>query len=233
MFDSETTAPPESLPRLVLADDHPMILDALTRLLGSRNAIVGKATNGRQALEMASEMFPDLLILDIAMPELDGLEVVRQLRSRGVAVKTLILSFHIEPSWVQEALEAGADGYLGKTSVAQEIETAVAEVLAGRFWLSPAVAQNLLPFRQNSETVGPASASPAAQSTPEGQGLTPREFEILDHLAGGLGNKEIAKRLGVSVTTVRSHLSSTYEKLGVDSRVGLALYAARLRPTAS
>lgn len=233
MFDSETTSPPASLPRVVLADDHPMILDALTRLLGSRNAIVGRATNGRQALEMASEMFPDLLILDIAMPELDGLEVVRQLRARGLAVKTLILSFHVEPSWVQEALEAGADGYLGKTSVAQEIEAAVAEVLAGRFWLSPAVAKNLLPFRQAGEKIGPANAPSPTPPSPEGQGLTPREIEILDLLAGGLGNKEIAKRLGVSVTTVRSHLSSTYEKLGVDSRVGLALYAARLRPTAS
>lgn len=233
MFDSETTSPPASLPRVVLADDHPMILDALTRLLGSRNAIVGRATNGRQALEMASEMFPDLLILDIAMPELDGLEVVRQLRARGLTVKTLILSFHVEPSWVQEALEAGADGYLGKTSVAQEIEAAVAEVLAGRFWISPAVAKNLLPFRQAGEKIDPANAPNPTPPSPEGQGLTPREIEILDLLAGGLGNKEIAKRLGVSVTTVRSHLSSTYEKLGVDSRVGLALYAARLRPTAS
>lgn len=233
MFDSETPRLAESLPRLLLADDHPMILDALTRLLGSRNAIVGRATNGRQALEMASEMFPDLLILDIAMPELDGLEVVRQLRARGLTIKTLILSFHVEASWVQEALEAGADGYLGKTSVAQEIEAAVAEVLAGRFWLSPAVAKNLLPFRQAGEKIDPANAPSPTPPSPEGQGLTPREIEILDLLAGGIGNKEIAKRLGVSVTTVRSHLSSTYEKLGVDSRVGLALYAARLRPTAS
>lgn len=233
MFDCESTPLPGPLARILLADDHPMILDALSSLLGDRYALVGRANNGRRALEMASEMLPDLLILDIAMPELDGLEVTRLLRARGLPVKTLILSFHVERAWVQDALEAGADGYLGKTSVPQEIEAAVAEVLAGRFWLSPAVAQNLLPFRQKVDTGKNLGESKTPPATEPSQGLTPREIEIADLLASGLGNKEIAKRLGVSVTTVRSHLSSTYEKLGVDSRVGLALYAARLRPTAS
>lgn len=208
--------------RALLADDHPLILEGLSQLLEPEIEVVGKARNGRQALELAAQLRPELLIVDIAMPGLDGVEVTRQALAGQPALKVLMLSIHQEASWVRAAFEAGASGYLCKTSAAQEIETAVREVLAGNVWISPAVAR--------------AALRPAAPRLPAtvgaGESLTPREVEILDLLGRSLGNKEIAQRLGVSVTTVRSHLSSIYEKLPVESRVGLALYAAQLRPSA-
>lgn len=227
MLQEDSSAHPSPRPRILLADDHPMILEALTRLLEPKMEIVGRARSGRQALEMATLLRPDLLILDISMPELDGLAVARQLARLGLGVRVLVLSFHLDESWVRSAFEAGVGGYLGKTSAPQEIQLAVAEVLAGGFWVSPAIAQRFigtpLPVRALAPPVAPAAASPASAE------LTPREAEILDLLADSLSNKEMARRLGVSVTTIRTHLGSIYEKLGVDSRVGLALYSASLR----
>lgn len=234
MSQQDSSAPPSSKPRILIADDHPMIFEALTRLLEPKMEIVGHARSGRQALEMARQMLPDLVILDLSMPELDGLAVARQLRRLGLGTRVLVLSFHLEESWVRSAFEAGAAGYLGKTSAPQEIQLAVAEVLAGRFWVSPAIAQRWLgaplppgsPLPPPSPSASPASPPPSPPASPE---LTPREAEILGLLAESLGNKEIAQRLGISVTTIRTHLGSIYEKLGVDSRVGLALYAATHR----
>lgn len=238
------SAPPSSRPRILIADDHPMIVEALTGLLGPAMEIVGHARSGRQALELTRQLLPDLLILDIAMPELDGLAVARQLRRLGLGVPVLVLSFHLEESWVRGAFEAGAAGYLCKTSAPQEIQLAVAEVLAGRFWVSPAIAQRWLvepPLATAPTATHPPQSSPKAApkaapmaapkpiGPPAAIGLTPREAEILSLLAENLGNKEIARRLGVSVTTVRTHLGSIYEKLEVDGRVGLALYAASFR----
>lgn len=208
---------------MLLADDHPMILDGLSQLLEPAVEVVGKALDGRQAIELARRLQPDLLIVDIAMPLLDGIEVTRQALAERPTLKVLLLSIHQEGAYVRAAFEAGASGYLCKTSAAPEIETAVSEVLAGNVWISPAVARAAL---------RPEAARAPAAPPASGESLTPREVEILDLLGRSLANKEIALRLGVSVTTVRSHLSSIYEKLPVESRVGLALYAAQLRPAA-
>lgn len=210
-----------------------MILDALTRLLEPQIQVVGCARNGPQAIKMARLMQPDLLVLDISMPELDGIEVARQLLSSYPAMKILMLSFHHEAAWVRAAFEAGASGYLSKTSATKEIETAVGEVLAGNVWISPAIARVALDFRSSTGHETKPGSVQNAEPSLRGEGLTPRELEILELLAISLSNKEIARRLGVSVTTIRTHLSSAYQKLGVDSRVGLALYAAQLHREAS
>ena len=175
-------------------------------------------------------------IVDINLPDFDGLELTRRLLSRLPKLKVLIFSIHQDAARVRAAFAAGAAGYLSKTSAAAEIETAVRELIAGNGWVSPTVARAVLQPTPPPVLHQGAANRPAAQTknvAVRGDGLTPREIEILDLLALSLGNKEMAQHLGVSVTTVRTHLSSIYEKLGVDSRVSLALYAAQLHLSAS
>jgi DNA-binding NarL/FixJ family response regulator len=204
-------------PTVLLADDHPMILMGLHALLESRFEVAGTATDGLALLAAAERLQPDLVITDIMMPGLDGIEATRRLQAVVPGVKVLILSIHTAPSYVRAAFEAGARGYLTKTSAFVEIERAVREVLADRFYLSPAVARGVIaPPAHPRESPVPAV----------GEILTPRELAILRLVAAGLGNRQIAEQLGMGVTTVRTHLGSVYEKLRLESRVELALYAA-------
>jgi DNA-binding NarL/FixJ family response regulator len=208
---------------VVLADDHPMMLEGLRKLLRPDFEVVGAVTDGRALLEAAERLQPDLVITDISMPGMDGLEATRQLRAVVPGVRVLVLSVHTEPAWVRAAFEAGACGYLSKTSAAQEIELAVRAILEGHFYVSPAVTQAVI--------ITPAmdSVAEVSQRTPpeSSAALTPRELDIVRLVGLGLGNKEIAHRLGVSVPTVRTHLNNVYEKLGTASRVELALLAAQ------
>lgn len=221
LLDSATELPKASLkvrPRVLLADDHPLMLLGLRKLLEPECEVVGVVTDGTALLAAAESERPDLIVTDISMPGLDGITATRRLREILPGVRVIVLSFHSEPSWVRAAFEAGAFGYLTKGSVPEEIEVAVREVLQDRFYVSPQVARAaVLP-----ELVKVESASPEA-----GEVLTPREADIVRLVGAGLGNKEIASRLGVAVTTVRTHLSSVYDKLRPASRVELALYAAQ------
>jgi DNA-binding NarL/FixJ family response regulator len=207
----------EPRPRILLADDHPMVLACLRMLLEQEREVVAAVTDGQALLAAAECLRPDLVITDVAMPGLDGIEATRRLQAALPGVKVLILSIHAEPSCVRAAFAAGARGYLLKASAAEEIESAVREVLADRFYISPAVARAAVAGACHLES--PPQAA--------GETLTAREMEILHLMAEGLRNKEIARRLGVKVTTVRTHLSSLYEKLRLESRVALALYAAQ------
>lgn len=212
----------EARHKILLADDHPMFLEGLKMILGPDFEIVGAVTDGRALLEAAVVQRPDLIIADISMPGLDGIEATRRLRGLVPAARVLVLSIHDEPSWVHAAFAAGVRGYLTKTSALVEVETAVREVLKGNFYISASVTYTLLGKLRQEKGGWTESAHPAASGT-----LTPREVEIVRLVGKGLGNKEIAEELGLSVTTVRSHLSKLYEKIGVVSRVELALYAAQ------
>jgi DNA-binding NarL/FixJ family response regulator len=209
-------------PRALLADDHPMMLEGLRKLLSPDFEIVGAVADGRALLEAAVIQRPDLIVADISMPGIDGIEATRRLRLLVPESRVLILSFHTEPSWVQAAFEAGAHGYLAKTAISTEIETAVREVLKGNFYLSPVVTQAVLGSSRQEPGGRRETARPAASGA-----LTPRVVEIVRLVGKGLGNKEIAEQLGLSVATVRSHLTKVYEKVGSVSRVELALYAAQ------
>jgi DNA-binding NarL/FixJ family response regulator len=193
-----------------------MMLEGLRKLLSADFEIVGTATDGPALLAAAEILRPDLVITDISMPGIDGIEVTRRLRDLLPETRVLILSIHAEPSWVRAAFDAGAYGYLTKGSAPEEIETAVREVLKGRFYLSPVVTQTFL---------GLAKRPPRSPRPVAGDALTPREMDIVRLVGRGLGNKGIAQALGVSVTTVRTHLNKVYEKMGAVSRVELALYA--------
>jgi DNA-binding NarL/FixJ family response regulator len=204
---------------VLLADDHPLVLAGLKSLLEPRFEVVGTAVDGRALVEAAEAARPDLILADISMPELDGIEATRRLRETVPETRVVILSIHVEPSWVRAAFDAGAHAYLTKTGAPEEIETALREVLKGHFYVCPAVARAV---------IGPAARRPPRRPASEaGPALTRREQEIVRLVGAGLGNKEIARRLGVSLATVRTHLSSVYGKLGAASRVELALYAAQ------
>lgn len=199
-----------------------MIVKGLSALLSPDFEVVGAVADGHALLEAAAVLRPDLTVVDISMPGIDGIEATHRLRDLVPEARVLILSFHTEPSWVQAAFDAGAHGYLAKTSALQEVETAVREVLKGNFYISPAVTQAVL-GRSRQETGG---RDETPRPVPSGA-LTPREVEIVRLVGKGLGNKEIARRLCLSVATVRSHLTKVYEKIGLVSRVELALYAAQ------
>ena len=219
-------------PRVLLADDHPLILESLERLLTPEFEIVGKAASGTEALALGERLRPHLAIFDIAMPGLDGTEVTRRLMAANPNLKVLILSLHQQPLWVRRAFDAGAAGYLCKSSASAEVVLAAKEVLAGRCFISAAITKKaLLPWPQRIQQEPVDLVRPAEPTQPESL-LTAREAEIVELLALSLGNKEIAHHLDMSVATVRTHLNNIYKKLGLDSRVGLALYAEKMRRTA-
>jgi DNA-binding NarL/FixJ family response regulator len=198
-----------------------MMLEGLRKLLEPDYDVVGAAKDGPALLEAAALLRPDLVIADISMPGMDGIEVTRRLLKVAPEVRVLILSLHTEPSWVRSAFEAGAHAYLPKSAAPTEIELAVREVLKGRFYVSPEVTRAAVVFavKEPERFVGVWRASAEV--------LTPRELDIVRLVGKGLGNKEIAQELGVSVATVRTHLNRVYDKLGPGSRVELALYAAQ------
>ncbi len=201
--------------RVILADDHPMMLAGLEKLLATDHAVIAAVSDGRALLAAAAALRPDLVIADLSMPEIDGVEATRRLRAIAPGIRVLIMSVHSEPSWVRAAFAAGACGYLTKSSAPTEIELAVQEVLAGCFYVSLSIAR---------AAIAPA---PAADSQATGETLTPRELQIASLVGSGLRNLEIARRLGVSVTTVRSHLRKVYSKLRLANRIELALLAAQ------
>ena len=203
-----------------------MVLGGLCKLLEPKLEVVATARNGPSLVEAATRLRPDLVIADLSMPGIDGIEATRRLRAAMPGLKVLILSIHDEPFWVRAAFEAGASGYLAKTCVPEEIEAAVRVILADRVYLSPTVALDTLLPAARGESVAPQGFERVPSAA--GRVLTPREFDILLLVGEGLGNKEIAGKLGLSVSTVRTHLNSVYEKLGLAGRVELALYAAHL-----
>ncbi|MFL6192564.1 MAG: response regulator [Thermoanaerobaculia bacterium] len=205
----------ERRPTLVLADDHPMMIEGLRNLLEPEFKVVEAVMDGGALLDAARRRQPDLVITDIAMPGIDGIEAARQLQVIAPTTRVLVLSVHTEPYWVRAAFEAGAWAYLTKASASEEIEVAIREVLQGRFYISPRVAR--------AAVLQPLDEARRGAT----ENLTRREVEIIRLLGRGMGNKEIASRLGVAVTTIRTHLNSVYDKLGSTSRVELALFAAQ------
>lgn len=204
--------------RLLLADDHPVMLTGLREVLQPVFDVIETATDGHALLEAVERRRPDLVITDVSMAGLNGLEVTRRLQRSAPGVRVLILSIHTDPAYVQAAFAAGACGYLTKTSTPEEIARAVREVLAGRFYVCPEITRAaVLPVGRSQENPPPMAA----------ETVTRRELDILRLVADGLGNQQIARRLGVEVTTVRTHLHSLYGKLRVKSRVELVLYASR------
>jgi DNA-binding NarL/FixJ family response regulator len=202
----------------VIADDQTLFRSGLARLLDEdpRVEIVGQAVDGVEAVKLAMKLKPDVLLMDLKMPNLDGVEATRQIHAQSPEVKVLILTTFDADNHVIQALEAGVSGYVLKDSVAEAIITSIQAVASGERVMAGAVANRVLEML-------------TGKATPKEfyDGLTAREVEILKLLATGMANKQIAFRLKISEKTVRNHVSNTYEKLNIFDRSQAVLYAVR------
>jgi two-component system NarL family response regulator len=209
--------------RVVIAEDHRMVRELVAALLAREPdfTVVGEAGNGREAIDMVQKLRPDLLVLDVGLPEIDGIEVARRLRGSQPGLKLLALSIHSEERFVQAMLNAGANGYLLKTSAVTELVQAIRAVLQGKLYVSPEVARET----QADELAG---AAPASQSIPIGR----RERQVLALLAEGKRSHEIASQLGISIATVEAHRRNIMRKLGLHTVAELTRYAVRKGLTA-
>lgn len=207
--------------RVLLADDHTIVRQGLRALLEIEGGIevVGEAANGRQAVDMARELRPDVAVLDIAMPLLNGLEAARRILLEVVPPpKVLILSAHGDDAYIEQVAALGVVGYLVKQTSAHVLATAVKEIQAGKVFYSPSIANRLC---------SPPKEAPrrSGRARKEVVTLTSREREILQRVAEGGANKEVAADLGISVKTVEKHRQSVMNKLDLHDTAGLVRYA--------
>jgi DNA-binding NarL/FixJ family response regulator len=208
--------------RILVADDHGLVRRGARAVLHSRRGwrVVAEAANGREAVQRAIELKPDVAVVDISMPELDGVEVARQIRVSVPETKVLVLTMHESDQMVRRALGAGACGYLLKSDLTDSLAKAVKAVSEGKRFLTPKVSEIVLEGFLKTE-------SQYQQGGRAGARATPREIEIIRLLAEGKANKEVAALLGITVRTVETHRAKIMLKLGLHSLADLIHYAIR------
>jgi DNA-binding NarL/FixJ family response regulator len=208
--------------RILVADDHELVRRGIRGLLCARRgwSVVGEAVNGREAVEKASKLKPDIAILDISMPDLDGLHATRRIREAVPSTEVVVLTMHESDQMVRRVLDAGARGYVLKSDLAAHLVKAVRDVSAGKLFLTPKVSDIVLKgFLKTRNQTDPRDH---LQAQP-----TPREVEIIRFLAEGKANKEIAAELGITIRTVETHRAKIMLKLGLHSLAELIHYAIR------
>src|ERR1051326_3923492 len=207
--------------RVVLADDHTVVRQGLRALLISEEDIdiVGEAENGRQAVQIVKKMIPDVAVMDIAMPQLNGLEATRQITHSVPSTKVLVLSSYSDDEYVQQLTEAGAAGYLVKQTAANELLKAIREAHKGNAYFSPSIAKRLRD--QGREAFSNSGQSNRRRS----DHLTTREAEVLQLIAEGRANKQIAAELCISIKTVEKHRQQVMNKLGIHEVAALTRHA--------
>jgi DNA-binding NarL/FixJ family response regulator len=204
--------------KVIICDDQEIVRDGLELLLKLEHdiEIVGIASDGAEAVELVAQKQPDLVMMDLKMPVMNGVDATRQIKARFPTVKVLVLTTFGTEDWVLEAIRAGASGYLLKDATREEVLNAIRGTVEGKTFIDPSVAGKLL-----GEITG-GKKKPAAVLTDK---LTQREIEVLQLLAKGLSNEDIAKKLFLSEGTVRNHISSIVTKLGVSDRMQAAVMA--------
>ena len=206
--------------RVLLADDHHIVLDGVHAVLEENEdiEIIGKATTGKQAVQMSREQQPDILVMDITMPDISGIEAARHITTEHPAIKVLCLSMHADRGFVMAALEAGASGYVLKDAAKAELHRAICAVMVGQIYLSPVIAGQVVDAARSRAVVNAVSGVSL---------LTDREREVLQLLAQGETSKQLAHRLHLSVKTVGTHRRNIMRKLNIDNIAGLTKFAIR------
>lgn len=220
-FVRDMTQPPMPVPRILIVDDHPLIRSGLRALLGRDGEfeVAGEASDGYHALELAEQLRPDVVMLDVSMPRLNGIDVAQKISEKFPSICIIVVSIHSDEGYVLRALKAGAKGYLLKASSEGEILNAVRAVAAGQAYLSPEISRLLV-----EEYVREMRFRGVEDSYDL---LSIREKEILQLLASGTTNRQIAEMIHVSVATVETHRTNIFQKLGLHSLPELILYAVR------
>jgi DNA-binding NarL/FixJ family response regulator len=221
--------------RVLIADDQKIVREGLVSLIGLLPGItvVGAATDGEDAVRLAVELEPDVVLMDLNMPRCNGVEATERLRRLRPDARVVVLTTYSDDTWVFSALQAGARGFLTKDAGADEILRAITDVAAGHAQLDPSVQRRLLDALSGGDRLGPGVAgAPAAAADPgvaadPPEGLTPREAEVLAHIAAGESNAEIAAALYVSEATVKTHVNHIFSKTGLRDRAQLVGYAFR------
>jgi DNA-binding NarL/FixJ family response regulator len=205
---------------VLLAEDHAIVRQGLCALLKSDGhfQVVGEARTGREGVELALKLKPDVILMDIAMPVLNGLEATRQILTANPAARVIILSAHSDDVYVDRMIEAGVAGFLEKQTSAEVLTKAIVEVVKGGTYYSPAIARRLA---QNSGK--PRDRDGMIQE--HGNRLTSRECEVLQLVAEGMANKQVAAELGISIKTVEKHRQHLMDKLNIHETAGLTRYA--------
>ena len=205
---------------ILLAEDHAIVRQGLCALLNADGhfLMVGEARNGREAVELAHALKPDVILMDIAMPVLNGLEATRQILTANPAAKIIILSAHSDDAYVERMNEVGVAGFVEKQTSAEILSKAICEVAKGNVFFSPAIAKRLKDAqRQPRDRDGLLKV--------HGARLTPRESEVLQLVAEGSANKQVAAELGISIKTVEKHRQQLMDKLNIHDTAGLTRYA--------
>ncbi len=226
--------------RVLIADDQKIVREGLVSLIGLLPGItvVGAATDGEDAVRQAVELEPDVVLMDLNMPRCNGVEATERLRRLRPGTRVVVRTTYSDDAWVFSALQAGARGFLTKDAGAEEILRAITDVAAGHAQLDPSVQRRLLDALSGGDRfggghvpaapgAGPGAGPPGADADGPPEGLTPREAEVLAHIAAGESNAEIAAALFVSEATVKTHVNHIFSKTGLRDRAQLVGYAFR------
>jgi two-component system response regulator NreC len=203
--------------KVLIADDHAIVRAGLRAVLASEPSLhlVGEATGGYETIEMVSDRQPNILVLDVSMPDLDGIAVTKKLKPLYPDLRILILTIHEDAALLREAIRSGAAGYILKHAAESELISAIQIVMRGDMYVDPSMLRSLIEEK----------SSPAAVGQESGEPLTPRETEVLKLIVQGYTNRQIGKELHISVRTVDGHRANLSRKLGLRSRVELVRYA--------
>jgi len=211
---------PQKQIKVLLAEDHAIVRQGLCSLLNvdGHFTVVGEAKTGREAVEMAKTLRPDVILMDIAMPVLNGLEATKQILTADPAAKVVILSAHSDDEYIERMNAAGVAGFLEKQTSAEILTKAIREVAVGKTFFSPSIAKRM---HQDHNTLRSRDGSPKVHS----RSLTARESEVLQLVAEGSANKQVASELGISIKTVEKHRQQLMDKLNIHDTAGLTRYA--------
>ncbi len=213
----------ERKPKIVIAEDYRILREGLRALLcfDDEFEVAGEATDGQEALRQVEQLRPELLLLDLSLPRMNGTEVIREIKHRRLPTRILVLTVHADESQVYGALKAGADGYLLKNAGTDELTMAIRSVLAGRSYLSPSVSRGVIE--------GYLEDRGSGRPAPSWQQLSKRERQVLKRIAEGAKNREIAKELSISIKTVEKHRANLMRKLDLHNTAALTAFAIEHR----